>query len=307
MRHFVRAVVCALVFSASLGAAQTILEVAEADPGLSTLVSALKAAGLAETLQGAGPFTLFAPTNAAFLQVPPDELDSLLGDPAALQRVLAYHVVPAFIMARDAVQATRAPTLEGSELSVRVEAGNLLVNESKVVKFDVGASENVQASNGVIHVIDSVLEPPDVALAGGAPVAPRIGAPVSSVAEVAQVYETAALRSVRFPLEELGGSGVSGSVLVADYGFDNAVATILVKGTEGAGGDHPAHFHAGDCGSGGDIVIPLNDVSDSSGLSVTTVTAPYDVIVDGDHYLNIHSSTSLDVIVACGEVGAVTR
>ena len=307
MHHLVRFVLCAFFFSGSLGAAQTILEVAENDPGLSTFVAALKAAGLTETLQGEGPFTLFAPTNAAFLQVPPAELQQLLNDPVELQRVLAYHVVPALVMARDAVQATSAPTLEGSELSVRVEAGNLLVNESKVVKFDVGASENVQASNGVLHVIDRVLEPVGVILATAPVAAPRVGASVGLVAPVAQAYQTAALRSIRFPVEAVDGSGVSGSVLVADYGFDTAVATILVAGTE-PGGDHPAHFHAGDCGSGGDIVIPLTDVAGSSGLSVTPMTAPYDVILNGDHYLNIHlSSGEPDVIVACGEVGAVTR
>ena len=307
MRHLVRFAFYALLFGAPLASAQTILEVAENDPGLSTLVAALDAAGLTETLQGEGPFTLFAPTNAAFLQLPQAELQQLLSDPAALQRILAYHVVPTLVMARDAVQATSAPTLEGSSLSVRVEAGNLLVNESKVVKFDVGASENVQASNGVIHVIDSVLEPPGVVLAAVPAAAPRVGAAVSLVSDVAQVYQTAALRHARFLVQAVNGSGVSGSVLVADYGFDNAVATILVTGTE-AGGDHPAHFHAGDCGGGGDIVVPLSNVPGGSGLSVTTMTAPYNVIVEGDHYLNLHlSSGQMDTIVACGEVGATTR
>ena len=306
MRHFIRSVFCLLVFALSLGSAQTILEVAENDPGLSTFVTVIRAAGLEETLSGEGPFTLFAPTNAAFLQVAPGDLSRLLGDPETLRRVLSYHVVPAFVMARDAVQATSAPTLEGSELTVQVESGNLLINESKVVKFDVGATENVQASNGVIHVIDSVLEPEGVTLAG-APAAPRIGASVSLVSDVEQVYETAALRSTRFPVEALNDSGVSGSVLVADYGFENAIATILVRGVE-EDGDHPAHFHTGDCGSGGDIVIPLSNVTGPSGLSVSTMTAPYDTIMEGNHYLNIHLSPDrIDTIVACGEVGAETQ
>jgi len=306
MRHFVRSTLCLLVLTLSVSSAQTILEVAENDPGLSTFVTVVKAAGLEETLAGEGPFTLFAPTNAAFLQVSPEDLSQLLGNPETLRRVLSYHVVPAFVMARDAVQATSAPTLEGGELTVEVEAGNLLINESKVVKFDVGATENVQASNGVIHVIDSVLEPEGVTLAG-APAAPRIGASVSLVSEVEQIYETAALRSTRFPVEAVDDSGVSGSVLVADYGFENVVVTILVKGVA-PGGDHPAHFHAGDCDSGGDIVIPLTNVPGPGGLSVSTMTAPYNTIMDGNHYLNIHlSEDEMGTIVACGEVGATTQ
>ena len=105
-------------------------------------------------------------------------------------------------------------------------------------------------------------------------------------------------------------------LFLADVRLDNvrhrftapaSAQTILVTGTE-AGGDHPAHFHAGDCGGGGDIVVPLSNVAGVSGLSVTTMTAPYDVIVDGDHYLNLHlSSGQMDTIVACGEVGATTR
>ena len=227
MRHVVYSAFFLLALALPLGSAQTILEVAENDPGLSTFVTVIKAAGLEETLSGEGPFTLFAPTNAAFLQVSPDDLNQLLGDTEALRRVLSYHVVPAFVMARDAVQATSAPTLEGSELTVEVEAGNLLINESKVVKFDVGATENVQASNGVIHVIDSILEPEGVTLAS-APPAPRVGASVSLVSDVKQVYETAATRSTRFPVEAVEESGVSGSVLVADYGFENAVVTKIV-------------------------------------------------------------------------------
>lgn len=304
MRHFIYAAL--FLFALPLGSAQTILEVAEDDPGLSTFVTVIRAAGLEETLSGDGPFTLFAPTNAAFLQVSAEDLNQLLGDPETLRRVLSYHVVPAFVMARDAVQATSAPTLEGSELTVEVESGNLLINESKVVKFDVGATEDVQASNGVIHVIDSVLEPEGVTLAG-APAAPRIGASVSLVSDVEQVYETAALQSTRFPVEALDDSGVSGSVLIADYGFENAVATILVTGVQ-EGGDHPAHFHAGNCGSGGDIVIPLSNVTGPGGLSVSTMTAPYDTIMDSNHYLNIHlSENEMGTIVACGEVGATAQ
>jgi uncharacterized surface protein with fasciclin (FAS1) repeats len=286
-------------FVVSLSAAQTILDIAEQEPGLSSFVSALETAGLTGLLNAEGPFTLFAPTNAAFMQIPETELATLLNNPEMLRQLLSYHIVPAFVMAREARELTSAPTLEGSELNLRVEDGSLLVNESKVVKFDVGATEDVQASNGVIHVIDSVLVPTGVMLGQATP------APSATPAapEVEQLYMTTAPRSVRYPVNAVGESGVSGSVLVADYGFDNAIVTISLRGTT-PGGSHPAHFHLGNCGSNGSIVVPLENVNGATGLSITSMAAPYDTIVEGDHYLNVHlSDAAIDTIVACGEVG----
>jgi uncharacterized surface protein with fasciclin (FAS1) repeats len=298
-----------LFLSTSLG--QTILEVAEQDPGLSSFVSALETAGLTDLLSGEGPFTLFAPTNAAFMQIPEAELTTLLTNPEMLRQILSYHIVPAFVMAREARELTSAPTLEGSELALRVESGNLLVNESRVVKFDVGATEDVQASNGVIHVIDSILLPMGVMLGQVEPstneTATTSENPATSetpaALEVEQPYTTTASRSVRYPVNTVGESGVSGSVLVADYGFDTAIVTILLRGTA-PDGNHPAHFHLGNCDSNGDIVVPLENVNGATGLSVTSMTAPYDVIVEGDHYLNVHlSAEAVNTIVACGEAG----
>jgi uncharacterized surface protein with fasciclin (FAS1) repeats len=279
--------------------AQTILEVAAEDPGLSSLVSAIETAGLTDLLSGEGPFTLFAPTNAAFMQIPEAELTALLSDPETLRRILSYHIVPAFVMAREARQLTSAPTLEGSELGIRVESGNLLINESMVVKFDVGATEDVQASNGVIHVIDSVLLPMGVMLGQAEPSTTETPA----TPEVAQLYMTTAVRSVRYPVNAVNESGISGSVLVADYGFENAIVTISLRGTA-LDGNHPAHFHLGNCDSNGEIVVPLENVNGATGLSITSMTAPYDAVVEGDHYLNVHlSDEAIDTIVACGEVG----
>jgi uncharacterized surface protein with fasciclin (FAS1) repeats len=287
------------LLSFSIPFAQTILEVAAEDPGLSSFVSALETAGLTDLLSGEGPFTLFAPTNAAFTQIPEAELTMLLDDPETLRRILAYHIVPAFVMARDAKQLTSAPTLEGSELGIRVESGNLLVNESMVVKFDVGATDDVQASNGVIHVIDSVLVPMGVMLGQAEPSTPE----TSATPEVEQPYMTTATRSVRYPVNAVGESGVRGSVLIADYGFENAIVTILLRGTA-SGGSHPTHFHLGNCDSNGEIVVPLENVNGATGLSITSMTAPYDAVVEGDHYLNVHlSDEAIDTIVACGEVG----
>ena len=119
----------------------------------------------------------------------------------------------------------------------------------------------------------------------------------------AQTYQSSAERSVRYEIIPVENSGVSGSVLVLDYGSETVVV-ISVKGTQ-AGGAHPAHFHAGDVGSGGPIVVPLESVDGANGLSITVTDTPYDTIVGQDHYINLHASPDdLATIVASGEVGA---
>src|SRR5687767_10450167 len=120
-----------------------------------TLVTALQAAGLAETLQGEGPFTVFAPSDVAFAKLPTGTLDSLLEDPAALASVLTFHVVPGRIVAADIVRANGATprTVNGGSLDVEVRGGKVYVNGAAVVTADVAAS------NGVIHVLDTVLLP----------------------------------------------------------------------------------------------------------------------------------------------------
>ena len=114
----------------------------------------------------------------------------------------------------------------------------------------------------------------------------------------------AQVRRTRYQVLPVDESGVRGSVLVSDYGLGGSVVVILLSGTP-VDGVHPAHFHQGDCGSGGEIVVPLENVNGRSGLSVTTTDAPYDDIVSGNYYLNIHlSPDDMGTIVACGEVGA---
>ncbi len=116
-----------------------------------TLVAAVKAAGLVETLKGKGPFTVFAPTDEAFAKVPKADLDALLKDKAKLTAVLTYHVVPGKVMAKD-VKAGKVKTVQGSELTVST-MGGVKVDAANVVKTDI------VADNGVIHVIDSVVMP----------------------------------------------------------------------------------------------------------------------------------------------------
>ena len=137
--------------------AGTIVEVATENGSFNTLVSALQAANLVDTLDGAGPYTVFAPTDEAFASLPEGVLDSLLlpENEAILTEILTYHVVPETIMAADATTGTVA-TVEGTDLDLVAEKGAVTVNEVPVSTADV------MASNGVIHVIDSVLIPPSV-------------------------------------------------------------------------------------------------------------------------------------------------
>jgi uncharacterized surface protein with fasciclin (FAS1) repeats len=119
----------------------------------STLVKAVEAVGLVETLSSPGPFTVFAPTDEAFAKLPQGTLDSLLQDTQKLKRILAYHVASGDVRSDDLIQIDHAETLEGSIVGIQSEAGKVTVNDSNVVKTDI------LTDNGVIHVIDTVLIP----------------------------------------------------------------------------------------------------------------------------------------------------
>jgi len=144
-------IVSALTAAALSVQAKDIVDTAVSDGNFKTLATALQAAGLVDTLKGPGPFTVFAPTDAAFAKVPKADLDALLKDKAKLTAVLTYHVVPGKVMAAD-VKAGKVKTVQGSELTVAT-SGGVTVDNAKVVKADV------VADNGVIHVIDTVVIP----------------------------------------------------------------------------------------------------------------------------------------------------
>jgi uncharacterized surface protein with fasciclin (FAS1) repeats len=130
----------------------TIVETAVAAGSFETLVTAVKAAGLVDVLSGDGPFTVFAPTDEAFAKLPDGTIEALLADKEKLTAVLTYHVVPGKVMAKDVVKLTSAKTVQGSELTIDTSDG-VRVDGATVIKTDV------EASNGVIHVIDTVLIP----------------------------------------------------------------------------------------------------------------------------------------------------
>jgi uncharacterized surface protein with fasciclin (FAS1) repeats len=135
------------------GMKKDIVDTAVAAGDFNTLVTVVKAAGLVETLKGDGPFTVFAPTDAAFAKVPTDALNALLADKAALANVLTYHVVAGKVMAADVVKLTSAETVQGQTVSIEVKDGKVYVDGAQVVTTDI------KASNGVIHVIDAVIFP----------------------------------------------------------------------------------------------------------------------------------------------------
>jgi uncharacterized surface protein with fasciclin (FAS1) repeats len=132
----------------------TIVDVAAGNPDFSTLVAAVKAAGLVETLSGEGPFTVFAPTNEAFAKLPEGKVSSLLADIPALKNILTYHVVAGKVMAADVVGLKSAATVQGSEVKISVVDGSVKLNDAATV-----TATDIEASNGVVHVIDTVLVP----------------------------------------------------------------------------------------------------------------------------------------------------
>jgi uncharacterized surface protein with fasciclin (FAS1) repeats len=141
-----------LVAGQAAHASQDIVDTAVGAGQFGTLVTAVKAAGLVDTLKGPGPFTVFAPTDAAFAKLPAGTVDALLKDPAKLRAVLTYHVVAGKVMARD-VRTGEAKTVNGQSVALEAEGGKVRVNGANVVKADVAAT------NGVIHAIDSVILP----------------------------------------------------------------------------------------------------------------------------------------------------
>jgi uncharacterized surface protein with fasciclin (FAS1) repeats len=249
---------------------QNIVEIASADPNFSTLVELVTAAGLVETLGDPNAvFTVFAPTNDAFAKVDPATLEMLGADTALLTEVLTYHVVPGTLGSADITYGGSRLTVQGEYLGFSMADG-VKVNDANVTAADIAAT------NGTVHVIDTVLVPP---LLGKA----KVGV-------------------IRYPVTEMNGTGINGLVIVKGD-TRNSTVTVLMQGTP-AGGKHPMHFHAGNCDSNGDVVIPLNDLDGTTGTSRTVVNVPYGTIVGGDHYLNIHlSADDMGTIVACGEVG----
>jgi len=145
-------VIAASTLLAGSVAAKDIVDTAVSAGQFNTLATALKAAGLVDTLKGPGPYTVFAPTDEAFAKIPKADLDALLNDKSKLTTVLTYHVVPGRVMAKD-VKAGPVTTVQGSAVTVKAAGGKVMVDNATVTRTDI------IADNGVIHVIDTVILP----------------------------------------------------------------------------------------------------------------------------------------------------
>jgi transforming growth factor-beta-induced protein len=157
----------------------TIVDIAVSAGNFETLVAAVSAAGLVETLQGEGPFTVFAPTDEAFAALPEGTLEALLADPQGqLTQILLYHVVPGKVMSTDLSDGMTAETVQGSPVTFSIKDGVVKVNDATVIAADI------EASNGVIHVIDAVILPPSEEAAEEAP------GNIAEVAAAAGNFET---------------------------------------------------------------------------------------------------------------------
>ena len=139
----------------SAASAADIVDTAVAAGQFKTLVAAVKAAGLVDTLKGPGPFTVFAPTDEAFAKLPAGTVESLLKpeNKAKLQSILKYHVIPGRVMSQELVKLDSAKTVEGGSIAIQTMGGGVMVNNAHVTQADI------VASNGVIHVIDTVILP----------------------------------------------------------------------------------------------------------------------------------------------------
>jgi uncharacterized surface protein with fasciclin (FAS1) repeats len=149
---FAAATLVSFAASASFAQGKDIVDTAAGNPDFSTLVTAVKEAGLVETLKGDGPFTVFAPTNAAFAKIPKDKLAALLKDKKALTAVLTYHVVPGKVLSSDLKPTQSVKTVQGQSVTIKLQPAPM-INKAKIVKTDI------ECSNGVIHVIDTVILP----------------------------------------------------------------------------------------------------------------------------------------------------
>ncbi|MFN7016863.1 MAG: fasciclin domain-containing protein [Fimbriimonadales bacterium] len=132
-----------------------IVDTAIAAGQFKTLVKLVQEADLVDALRGEGPFTVFAPTDAAFAKLPKAQVDALLKDKEALKQVLLYHVVSGKVMSKDVVKLRSAKTLQGQNVNIRVQNKTVRINDARVVRADI------ECSNGVIHVIDKVILPPN--------------------------------------------------------------------------------------------------------------------------------------------------
>ncbi|WP_104991155.1 fasciclin domain-containing protein [Deinococcus sp. NW-56] len=209
---------------------RSIAQIVSTDPQFSTLLTAVEAAGLTETL-ASGQFTVFAPTNAAFAKLPSDQLAMILNDEEMLRSVLLYHVVPGKVSAAQVRSLTSARTAQGATVNVRVMNNRVMINNAAVTRADVAAC------NGVIHVIDTVLVPPAApAAATPAPAAPVVStpAPAAPVTTAPAVTAPAAFDLRSIPAVPLTGSTTSTTTTTTTTTETTTTETATTESTDAA-------------------------------------------------------------------------
>ena len=272
---------------------KSIAEIA-VDGGFNTLVAALEAADLVETLSGEGTFTVFAPTDEAFAALPDGMLEDLLADPNALKQILLYHVVGDVVMAETVVTLDNAETLEGSTVAIEVVDGNVFLNDSQVTSTDI------EASNGVVHVIDKVLVP-EMEEA----VSNDVVEDVKSIAEVAVAggFNTlvAALGAADL-VETLSGDGA----FTVFAPTDEAFAALPEGMLEGLLADTEAltqillYHVVGDVVKA-ETVVTLDEAETLAGDKVSIE------VVDGNVFVNDSKVTSTDIEASNGVIHVIDK
>ena len=272
---------------------KSIAEIA-VDGGFNTLVAALDAADLVETLSGEGTFTVFAPTDEAFAALPDGMLEDLLADPNTLKQILLYHVVGDVVMAETVVTLDNAETLEGSTVAIEVVDGNVFLNDSQVTSTDI------EASNGVVHVIDKVLVP-EMEEA----VSNDVVEDVKSIAEVAVAggFNTlVAALSAADLVETLSGDGA----FTVFAPTDEAFAALPEGMLEGLLADTEAltqillYHVVGDVVKA-ETVVTLDEAETLAGDKVSIE------VVDGNVFVNDSKVTSTDIEASNGVIHVIDK
>lgn len=195
-----------------------IVDTAVAAGSFNTLVTAVQAAGLVDTLKGEGPFTVFAPTDEAFAKLPAEVLEAALADPEGLlTQVLLYHVVPGKVMSTDLSDGLEAATVQGESVTFMIGDGMAMVNEANIVAADV------EASNGVIHVIDTVILPPSIVAAA----AEAVATPAATEEAMAEAAATPA--PTEAAVEEAMAADIVDTAVAAGS-FNTLVAAVQAAG-----------------------------------------------------------------------------
>ena len=245
---------------------KSIAAIVKSDPQFSTLATALEAADLTGELAGSGSYTLFAPTNAAFAKVPSDKLAALLGDPETLSDVLAYHVVGEKANASDLRGASAGTTEQGADVTIKVSGNQIMINDARVVKADI------QACNGVVHAIDTVLMPP-MDTAAAAPAAP-VAAPAKPATAPAPVVSTSAPAAI--DIRSIPALPLSGAVTVSTPASATTTTETSTTDTDTGMTDDTA----------------TDDTTDTTDTAEVSSNTLYDVLVADDRFSTLRDLLS---------------